>query len=178
MSNKIRQSPTHATRVIAAARRDHAVLLRINGMSFAQIAAARWCPDASHQPLTDPTPLCEFCNRQLYASRQSAHSAVTEALKERAVESQATRDELRALEAARLDAVVEASLCIMQDVIQLPVDRLRAASQVIAASNRRAAMLGLNEPIRATLETETDSAIRDMLGKLGAPETARVESTA
>lgn len=178
MGKSRRQSPTHNTRVIAAQRRSVAMLARIRGFTFEQIAAMKWCPDDTHHPETDPVPWCDFCNTTLYSGRQSAHSAVTDALRELAVESAATREELRAVEAARLDAVIQTATALMRDELLEPVDRLRAAGQVIAASNRRATMMGLNEPARVTLESETDAEIKALVDKLGTVEGARVESRA
>lgn len=114
--------------------RAEAVKLRKLGMSFQQIA-----------------------ERVGYGSRQAAHQAVTKALAEIREETQDTADDLRTLEAERLDQLWQIAF-----TEALTNRNLRAIDTAIRVQDRRAKLFGLDktdERMAAAIEANAEASM-------------------
>ena len=131
-------SPTGPRRITTAERRKVAVNLRVAGATFTQIGD------------------------QLGVSRQAAHQMVTKALDELAAQVSESADQLRAIELHRLDAMTAALWSGAMSGDEQKIDR------VIKLMNRRAAMLGLDRPVKFDVTNPTlDEKINAELKRLG-----------
>jgi hypothetical protein len=107
-----------------------------------------------------------------YADPSSAHKAVTRGLVETV---RPAADELRELEAARLDRLL---LAVWRDALTGNLKAVESARKILAD---RARLLGLNLPVKAdvtiTQRSETDAALQELVDELerraaGQPATA------
>lgn len=116
---------------------------RMDGRRSRQAAAER--QEAALQLRRAGLDYQGIAERLGYAGKQGAHSAVQRALRNHIAEGV---DHLRALEAARLDALLAA---VWPAATEGDVAAVRAA---LAISERRARLFGLDAPARAQLSVE------------------------
>ena len=119
------ESITQAKRVKAAERRQEAVKLRIAGATFQQIGD------------------------RLGMTRQGAHVTIKRYLYETAKATEESADELRVLELQRLDALQASH---WSDAMKGDIQKTLAILRIM---NRRAALMGLDAPVRAEIANVT-----------------------
>lgn len=156
-------------------KRLRAIQLRIGGATFEQIANTPIDPENGD-------------NRPMYTSRQMAHKAVSDALRETARETAEAGAELAALELQRLDSMhvslwpgarpSRAVTCTHCNATMWREPDLGAVGRLLEISKRRSALLGIDaadlndERMVALLEEQTAltrTAVSAAMEKAGVP---------
>lgn len=119
------------------ARRAQAVRDRLAGMTYSEIA-----------------------ERHHYSDGSAARKAVVRALD--AVEARLV-DEYRTIENARLDLITLALTPILVDVRKKDADRIAAAGRLLAVSERRARLNGLDAPVKVQVSEGAMATLEDAL---------------
>lgn len=164
-----RESKTSPRRITAKEKRLRAVQLKISGLTFEQIA---------NSPIDPKDPK----SNKMYSSRQMAHRAVSQAMRETAIETEGAVSELRALELERCEQLhlslwpssrpTQAVRCTNCGTTMWREPNLNAVARLIDLMKRRAALQGLDASdaadarMVALLEQQVEMAHRAMLGAM------------
>lgn len=105
----------------------------------------------------------QIAERHGFSDKSAAHKAVMRSLQK--VEARLV-DEYRTLEAARLDQITLAMAPLMLDARQPGATRIAAAGKLLATSERRARLLGLDAPQRVDISAGTQAQLEDALIEL------------
>lgn len=140
---------TSPERLDAAAKALEAVRLRRNGMTYQEVA-----------------------DEIGYSSKSSAFEAVKRGLAEVRDLTAEEAEELRTLEAMRLDGALQVAWAIMEDEDAGNETRLKAVDRVVKTSESRRKLFGLDGPIKINLSGDEDVkvALLQMFGLDGAKD--------
>lgn len=145
-----------ATAALARVRAGRAVMLRLLGQTFQQIADSPM-PCVQHEP--DGRATCRACLPRLYESRQSAYTAVQRELSARYGEGAEAREELRRHQLGQIDLLLATAMRAATNPGTKDNPNLGQWTAMLRATqllDRRARLLGLDAPVRIVGQVTTE----------------------